>query len=577
METRANYVLIGAFALAGFLGLLGFLLWFAQVQIDQQFDYYDVRFTSVAGLSRASDVRFAGLPVGQVVAVELAPEQDGTVKARLEVKGGTPVRTDSVATIESMGVTGVSYVGITAGDPDSPLLRDEGGIPEIEAGKSVLQSLTEGAPKIVDEAVQVMENLSELFDDANQQKVQSILDNLEQSSGELSAALGEFSGVSRTIATASEDIAAFAERLDPVVTGVETTLGNVDTTLAAFSSLSGRIETSLDEADAALASGRNALDAAERFMTGDLPVITQDLTETTLFVRDQAETLVEDARGMIGDFSETGRTATARLNEAKATLDGTQGAIDRLTETLDTIDAAMASLDGLVTGEGTALVSEARAMIASAGGAVTAVADMAETDLPAIIDDIRAATDTVTRVVAEVGTDLTNATGRVDGLADEAVRAMEQVTETFANANTTLAAIDTALVTGERSLEAAERAFDSADRVLNDDLGVITADLRGVMERLDGTIATVSDDIPEITGDLRSAADTVNSAFAEIGRLVSESGPPLREFTSSGLPQYTRLAQETRSLIANLEGLARQIERDPARFFLNRQTPEFQR
>ena len=36
--------------------------------------------------------------------------------ARLEVAGDTPVRTDSIATIESMGVTGVSYVGISAGD-----------------------------------------------------------------------------------------------------------------------------------------------------------------------------------------------------------------------------------------------------------------------------------------------------------------------------------------------------------------------------------------------------------------------------------------------------------------------------
>jgi len=716
METRANYVLIGAFALGGFLGLLGFLLWFAQVQIDQQFDYYDVRFNSVSGLSRASDVRFAGLPVGQVVSVELSPEQDGTVRVRLEVAGNTPVRTDSIATIESMGVTGVSFVSISAGDPGSPLLRDPNGIPEIEAGRSALQSLTEDAPKIIDEAVKVMENLSELFDDANQQKVQTILDNLARSSGELSAALGEFSGVSRTVGEASEDIAAFAKRLDPVVAGVETTLGNVDTTLEAFTSLSGRIETSLDEADAALDSGRVALDAAASFMTGELPAISQDLTETTAFLRDQTETLVTDARGMIGDFSETGRTATARLTEAEttlaatqdaverlsgtldtvdaaaasfeglmsndgtaliadtramianadttmdavtalsgrietsldetdaalesgrvaldaaasfmtgelpaisqdltattaflrdqtetlvtdargmigdfsetgrtatarlteaeATLAATQDAVERLTATLDTIDAAAASLDGFVTNDGTALVADTRAMIANADTAIASVTRVAETDLPAIVADIRSATETVTRVVAEVGTDLTDATGRFDGLADDAAGAMTQVTETFANANTTLAAIDSALVTGERSLAAAERVFDGADRVINEDVGAITADLRQVMERLDGTIATVSDDIPAITADLRDAADTANRAFAQLGQLVADSSPAVRDFASSGLQQYTQLARETRNLISNLEGLARQIERDPARFFLNRQTPEFRR
>ncbi len=47
METRANYVLIGAFALAGMLGILAFFLWFARVELDQQFAYYDVNFPSV--------------------------------------------------------------------------------------------------------------------------------------------------------------------------------------------------------------------------------------------------------------------------------------------------------------------------------------------------------------------------------------------------------------------------------------------------------------------------------------------------------------------------------------------------
>ncbi|MGM0584120.1 MAG: MlaD family protein, partial [Pseudomonadota bacterium] len=33
METRANYVLIGAFTLLGILGALGFLLWLAKVEV----------------------------------------------------------------------------------------------------------------------------------------------------------------------------------------------------------------------------------------------------------------------------------------------------------------------------------------------------------------------------------------------------------------------------------------------------------------------------------------------------------------------------------------------------------------
>lgn len=577
METQARYVLVGAFALAGFLGLVGFLLWFAQFELDRQFAYYDVRFTSVSGLSRASEVRFSGLPVGQVVDVRLAPNGDGTVLARLEVVGDTPVRTDSVATIESMGVTGVSYVGITAGDPASALLRSEDGIPEIAAGRSVLQSLTEDAPEIVAEALSVMQRISDILNEENQQKVQGILDNLEKSSSDLSGALDDFAVVSRTIAGASVDIAGFTAQIEPVIGAIEGTLSNMDTTLTSFRELTTRATSSLEVVDAALSSGRVALDAAEGFMTGDLPVIVQDMTATTLVLREQTELLVTDARGMVTEFTAAGSAATARLTEAQRTLEDVDTTIARLLETLDNVDEAATSFDDLISNDGTALMAETRDMIANADAAVNAITMAAETDLPAIVADIRSATDTANRVVADVGQQISDAAGRIDGLADDASEAMTQITGTFANANETLTAINSALTTGERTLDAAERAFAGADRVINEDIGAITSDLSQVMQRLDGAIAQVSDDIPAITGDLRRAAETANTTFAQLGQIVSSSSAPITAFAATGLPQYTQLARETRNLISNLENLTRQIERDPARFFLNRQSPEFRR
>lgn len=577
METRARYVLIGAFALAGFLGIVGFLLWFAQFELDRQFAYYDVRFTSVSGLSRASEVRFSGLPVGQVVEVRLSPDGDGTVLARLEVAGETPVRTDSIATIESMGVTGVSYVGITSGDPSSALLREEGGVPEIEAGRSVLQTLTEDAPEIVSEALAVMQRISGILNEENQQKVQDILDNLAQSSGDLSGALDDFAVVSRTIASASLDIAGFTEQIEPVIGAIEGTLSNVDTALTSFTELSTRAVSSLDVVEAALASGRVALDAAEVFMTGELPVMVQDMTATTLVLREQTELLVTDARGMITEFTAAGSAATARLTEAQSTLQDVDVTIARLLETLDNVDEAATSFDDLISIDGTALMAETREMIANADEAVNAITTAAETDLPAIVADIRSATATANRVVADVGQQVSDAAGRIEGLADDASDAMTQVTGTFANANQTLTAINSALSTGERTLDAAERAFAGADRVINEDIGEITSDLRQVMQRLDEAISQVSEDIPAITGDLRRAAETANTTFTQLGQIVSGSSAPITAFAATGLPQYTQLARETRNLISNLEKLTRQIERDPARFFLNRQSPEFRR
>ena len=41
METRANYLMVGAFVLALAGGLVGFVLWLAKFQFDVQFAHYD--------------------------------------------------------------------------------------------------------------------------------------------------------------------------------------------------------------------------------------------------------------------------------------------------------------------------------------------------------------------------------------------------------------------------------------------------------------------------------------------------------------------------------------------------------
>ena len=50
MENRASFFLIGLFVLAGIAGLFGAAIWLAKVEIDKEFNYYDIYFDdSVAG------------------------------------------------------------------------------------------------------------------------------------------------------------------------------------------------------------------------------------------------------------------------------------------------------------------------------------------------------------------------------------------------------------------------------------------------------------------------------------------------------------------------------------------------
>ena len=579
METRANYLLIGAFTLAGFIGLLLFFLWFGRVQLDRQYAYYDVIFPTVEGLSNASEVRFSGLPVGQVVSVELDPGGSGQIRVRVEIAAGTPVRTSSVATIESLGVTGVAYVGISSGDPRDPLLLDasDDPVPDIPSGRSVLQSLSEDAPAILNEILTVSKSVSELLGPVNQDRVTQILANLEASSGDLQQALADFSSVTESVASATSEISAFTSRLETISNAATTTLQTADTTLQQVTSLAARAETTLEAGDAALESGTRTLDSADVFIREELPRIVTELEQTLASVRSQVDAVGAEASAMLNGFSTTGAVATNRLRELETTIAEANRMIGEITRAVDTVNATAASAQAFIENDATALAADARTLITNANEVVAAALDVAETDLPAIIADIRQATDTASRTIESVGTSLTSAAGRTDQIAAEVEQTFRTVADTFENANGTLERLNTALETGDGALAAAERAFTSADRVLNTDVATITSRLEETLGQLEAAIDTVTADVPQISADLRETAERANATLAQVQSATNSLAPSLQTFATQALPQYSRLAGEARQLVANLNQLVRAIERDPARYFLGNEAPAFRR
>ncbi|MDD9719045.1 MlaD family protein [Dinoroseobacter sp. PD6] len=579
METRANYILIGLFTLLGILGMMAFFLLFARVELDRQFAYYDIRFSSVSGLSEASDVRFSGLPVGQVVDVRLAPEQDGSIVVRVEVNADTPVRTDSVATIEAQGVTGVSFVGISGGTPDAPLLvaATDAQVPEIEAGRSVLQTLSEDAPELITEALQIVQEVSALLTDDNRNLLRNILVNTEAASEEFASALENFSGVADTVNAFADQISRFNATLDTLTGEINDVLSTADTTLASIGALSEETRRMVLDGEEVLSTLDDSLGAAQTYIEGDLAGATEEARALMADLRAQADTLGTEAAALIEGFGATGDVATARLTEFAGTL----AAVDRLVASLEAtsgeVQVAVRRIDGLVAEEGAPLLSETRALVATAQAAMEAVNAVATVDMPAIVADIRAATDTTTRVVAEVGENLSGASGRVEALIVSAQSTLADVTTTFRNANETLTAVNTAMETGDSALRAAESAFTSADRVMSEDLDGVIAALESTLGSLTGAVDSVAEDLPLISSDLRSASDAAARAFAEVEALAEAAGPRLETFATTGLPLYSRLAQEARVLVENLDRLTNQISRDPARFILNPNTPEFRR
>lgn len=183
METKANYVAVGAFVLACIIGFVVTLLWLAGIQYSQEYDYYQTYFKGpVTGLSKGTTVRYNGIEVGRVDNLEFDPHDPQTVIATLQVRPGLNIRQNSQASIESQGLTGGSYVEIDGGTANSPLLVALPGqrYPVIRAKPSTLQQLEESAPELLAKLNTAADRVNDLLNDQNRKQFSGILTNLNQ-------------------------------------------------------------------------------------------------------------------------------------------------------------------------------------------------------------------------------------------------------------------------------------------------------------------------------------------------------------------------------------------------------------
>jgi phospholipid/cholesterol/gamma-HCH transport system substrate-binding protein len=179
METKANYLMIGGFVLGVLALAFVFVFWMTNLAGGGK-RYYIVFDGSVAGLTTGSSVGFNGIKVGEVQSLALDPADARKVQVLISVHADTPVRENSRATMQSLGLTGGTGIQITAGTPDSPLLAatSENPIPVIVADRGLGQGLFDAAPAVMNNANALLLRLNDLVAE-NQESIHKTLANVE--------------------------------------------------------------------------------------------------------------------------------------------------------------------------------------------------------------------------------------------------------------------------------------------------------------------------------------------------------------------------------------------------------------
>src|SRR5579864_5860880 len=183
METRANYVMVGSFVLVIIAGIFVAILWLAHTQFNQQYVNYDIYFTgSVTGLSVGAPVNLNGVNIGRVTEIRLDPNNPDQVRVTIEADAQAPIKSDSVASLELTGITGIYYIEISGGSREAPPLTPQEGqrYAVIAAKPSRFASLVASAPEVLNKVIEVADRLSLILDEKNRLAIAQTLANLQQ-------------------------------------------------------------------------------------------------------------------------------------------------------------------------------------------------------------------------------------------------------------------------------------------------------------------------------------------------------------------------------------------------------------
>src|SRR6202158_6230875 len=146
METRAPFVVVGAFVLAAIAAVFGFVYWLHNTGGLGPRATYHVQFDgSVPGLLVGAAVLFNGIRVGEVTDLGLATDSPRRVNATISVSSTTPVLSDTKVGLEFQGLTGVPVIALEGGMQ----LANSGEVPTLIADPGAGQSMTQAAADAV--------------------------------------------------------------------------------------------------------------------------------------------------------------------------------------------------------------------------------------------------------------------------------------------------------------------------------------------------------------------------------------------------------------------------------------------
>ena len=306
MNNKVNYTLVGFIVLIGMFLMAGFSYWLLQPSNDKETKKYCIFFDeSVLGLNFEAPVKYRGIEVGKVTSLRISETNSQQVKVQITVLKTTPIKTSTRAKLTSQGITGLSYINLTLGDNEAPLLTQKGDAqyPVIKTTPSFFETIEKSFGNVSTNLSKTLSGTQKLLNDENQKQISILLARSASFMGKLERTLDEQTIVHlqrsvQNLDEASDKLNKMMPKLEKFATNSVEWENKIASTFGSIMDSYKGIKASMDTFKGAVSSGQfNVRGIADDIV----PTINNTLIEVQQLIV-KVESILDQYERSPGDF-----------------------------------------------------------------------------------------------------------------------------------------------------------------------------------------------------------------------------------------------------------------------------------
>src|SRR5687768_16484119 len=217
MENRAHALAAGLFVILVSAAVAVAAMWFSGDTMTRD-KYLLVSQVPVTGLNPQATVRYRGVTVGKVEDIRLDPGDSHTILIRIAVDRDLPLTENAYAQLGYQGLTGLAYVQLNdEGGKAERLKTDSDDLARIPLRPSALDSITSSGQRFLSSANVLVERVNLFLEDQNRTRFTQILENTEAVTEQLRGVIRQLEPGLRTLPGLAADASSVLKHTDQLV------------------------------------------------------------------------------------------------------------------------------------------------------------------------------------------------------------------------------------------------------------------------------------------------------------------------------------------------------------------------